>query len=84
MNRALTKKELESVQVAVVRGRPFRIGVMAKGNRQTTRTRTHISPLRPPEKDNRRQQFLKYYSYRIFFALATMPVIEAHWKTFRY
>ncbi len=39
---------------------------MARGNRQTTRTRIHISPPRSPEKDNRRLQILIYWNCPLF------------------
>ena len=67
VHRALTKKT--GSRASLCRPRPpLRLRVTLRGNRQTTRTRIHLSPPRPTKKGNQRQQILIYWIYPVFFA----------------
>ena len=71
VNRALTKRS--GSRASLCRPRPpLRLRVMARSNRQTTRTRIHISPPRPTENGDRRQQILCYWTYPRFISLRNM------------
>ena len=67
VNRALTKRS--GSRASLCRPRPpLRLRVMARGNRQATRTRIHISPPKPTETGDRRQQILSYWTYPRFIS----------------
>ena len=72
VHRALTKKTGSRASLCRTRP-PLRLRVTSRGNRQTTRTRIHLSPPRPTKKGNRRQQILIYWIYPVFFAPPLLP-----------